>query len=660
MNIYKRIIVVVSGALFILLVLLAAIITDLNDRDFPQAIGSESRLNITFNESAYSITEAFSKLVELDTRLDLGLVKIAPDLASDGDGKIFVMLNDEEDLPDEITGFNGDNKVEIVGKHRLANSYPDGVYLVTGDTSHLNEFVDTLKDEGVKVTRRDVSIFDSFIFVVQERGFTTVIFASLALISSLALFWLLVRARGRALRVLGGSSIVRIQMQDLTEFCVALIGSAGTVAIIAASYVGIFHGWIYVSTFLKILISLQAVVIAISIFVALIMSASAWPSVFMLATRQPAVKSLRSAAIVIQALTFVLVVATTAPAWSAYKQSSAKEAEMTQWKKLSDQASIVFTTDIDEMDRMQPMIGRMIKDSELMDAVALSYTYKKEMWAPLDFGEYSGVSFVNQRWLDLVSKGVKQPTVTKIALGSISNDLVHAIQEEVDILSREEHSKYLFEQLQFFEPVEGYQLPVAQGGGGESLYFGDDILLVVVPSLYDSFNDTTLTSMVSSGNIVFTGITATQQLLEQHSLNAKALRDRGISGELKIVYIAEEGILQAQFAAYLVWLQNLSMFALMIAFSIATVIRSLIAAASQAKRDFPLRLAGQSWMRILQNRVIKELFVGTILVIFVVMLQRPNEIEIILMTAAYGLLIGPMSHLFAVHWCFNGVSKRRI
>ncbi|MDR4145091.1 hypothetical protein FO511_30665, partial [Bacillus paranthracis] len=172
---------------------------------------------------------------------------------------------------------------------------------------------------GVKVTRRDVSIFDSFIFVVQERGFTTVIFASLALISSLALFWLLVRARGRALRVLGGSSIVRIQMQDLTEFCVALIGSAGTVAIIAASYVGIFHGWIYVSTFLKILISLQAVVIAISIFVALIMSASAWPSVFMLATRQPAVKSLRSAAIVIQALTFVLVVATTAPAWSAYK-----------------------------------------------------------------------------------------------------------------------------------------------------------------------------------------------------------------------------------------------------------------------------------------------------------------------------------------------------
>ncbi|HZG70493.1 MAG TPA: hypothetical protein VEY51_03070, partial [Chondromyces sp.] len=61
---YKRIIVAVSVALFTLLALLAAIITDLNDRDFPQAIGSESRLNISFNESGYSITEAFSKLEE--------------------------------------------------------------------------------------------------------------------------------------------------------------------------------------------------------------------------------------------------------------------------------------------------------------------------------------------------------------------------------------------------------------------------------------------------------------------------------------------------------------------------------------------------------------------------------------------------------------------
>ncbi|GIN59152.1 hypothetical protein J8TS2_34710 [Lederbergia ruris] len=659
MSMYKRMIVIVSGVLFTLLALLAAIITDLNDRDFPQAIGSKSRLDISFNESEFSINEAFSKLKELDARLGLGLIKIAPDLASDKDDKIFVTLNGEGP-PDEFTWFNGDETGKIVGKDRLDFSYPDGVYLVTGNTARLSEFEDTLKDAGVKMTRWDASILDSLVFVVMERGFTTVVLASLALTASLALFWLSVKARGRALRILGGSPIVRIQMQDLTEFGGALLISAGIVAIVATSYVGVFHGWMYVSTFIKVLISLQVVVMAISMLAALIMSASAWPSATMLATRQPAVKSLRAVSIVIQALTFILVVATAAPAWSAYKHSSAKAVEMAQWKKLSNQVSIVFATDTDEMADMEPKIGEMVKDAESAEAVALSYTYTQEMWPSIDFGKYSAVSFVNQGWLDLVTKGAKQRAIAPVSYHKLSEELIHGIQEEIEVLSNKEHSKNRFESIQFFHPVEGFRFPVAQGGGGESLHFGDDILLAVVPSLSDTFNDSTLTSMISSSNVVFTGVTATQQLLERHSLDVRALRDRGINGELKVIYIAEEGILQAQFAAYLAWLQNLSLIAQVIAFSVATAISALITATLQAKRDFPLRMAGRSWMRILQSRVGKELFVGGILVSIIVMLQRPNALGIVLLIAAYGLLMVPLSHLFAASWCFNGVSKRRI
>lgn len=659
MSMYKRIIAAVSVALFTLLALLAAIITDLNDRDFPQAIGSESRLNMSFNESELSITDAFSKLEELNARLNLGLVKIAPDLAGDGDGKIFASLTDDA-LPDEFTWFSGDDTGKIVGKDRLAFSYPDGLYLVTGNTARLNEFEDTLKDLGVEVSRKDASILDSLVFVVMERGFLIAILASLALTSSLALFWLSVRARGRALRVLGGSSTMRIQIQDLTEFGEALLISAGTVAMIATSYVGVFHGWMYVNTFLKVLISLQGVVIFISILVVLILSASAWPSATMLAIRQPAVKSLRSVAIVIQAITFILVVASASPAWSAYQHSSAKAAEMAQWKKLADQVSIVFATDLAEMDRMESLIGKMVKDAESTEAVALSYTYTKDMWPSVNFGEYSAVSFINQRWLDLVTMGEKQPVVTPVFPHNNLGGLVDEIQEEIAIFSREEYSIDPFEQLQFLQLVEGSRLPVAQGGGGESLHFGDGILLAVVPTLYDTFNDFTLTSMISSGNLVFTDVTATQQLLERHSLDVPALRGHGIKGELKVVYIAEEGILQAQFAAYLVWLQNLSLITLVVAFSLATAISALITATLQAKRDFPLRLAGRSWLQILQGRVAKELLVGGILVVIVVTLQKSNVIGIVFVAAAYGLFIVPLSHLFAVHWCFNGVSKRRI
>ena len=223
--VYKRIIVAVAGALFALLALLAAIITDLYDRDFPQAIGVESRFSLNFSESDFSITEAFAKLEELDTRWDLGLVKVAPDLASDGDDQIFVALNDGN-LPAEFTWFGGEGVGKIVGKDRLATSYPDGFYLVTGEKAHLGEFEDTLKSAGVEVGRGDASIFDSLGFVIQERGFAAAVLSAFALIVALALFWLSLRARGRALRVLGGCPTVRIQVQDLAGFGGVLLVSA--------------------------------------------------------------------------------------------------------------------------------------------------------------------------------------------------------------------------------------------------------------------------------------------------------------------------------------------------------------------------------------------------------------------------------------------------
>lgn len=659
MNMYKRIIIVVSFILFSLLALVAAIITDLNDRDFPQAIGSKSRIDIRFNQSEISINEAFLKLAELDTNLNLRLVKVTPDFDKGGDSEIFATLNDNA-LPNEFTWFRGDHTAKIVNKNRLANSFPDGVYLVTGNTSHLDEFVDSLKSIGGEVVRRDVSVLESLLFVVKERGFAAAVLASLALISSLSLFWLSMKARGRALRVLGGCPTTRIQMQDITGFGEALLVSAGIVAVVSTSYIGIFHGLIYINIYLKVLISLQVFVIILSVFITLIMSTSAWPSAMMLVNRQPPVRSLRSVAIVIQALTFVLVVSSVSPAWSTYKQSLAIADEMAQWKKLADQVSIVFATDINEMDRTETKIGELVKDAESAENVALSYTYTKEMWPSVDFGDYTAISFVNERWLDLVSGEMENSVEASVSQQSIPENLIREIREQLLILSRKGDIDNVLQKLQFRQTVEKFRFPVILGGGGGSLHFGDNILLVVIPSLYDTFNDSNLTSIISTSNIIFTGVTATEQLLERHQLDVQTLRKQGFQGELQVVYIAEEGILRAQFAVYLVWLQNLSLITLIIAFSIATAISALISATLQAKRDFPLRLSGKSWIRIIQSRVLKEFLAGIILIIIVILLQKPDEVKITLITAVYGLFIVLISHLSAVHWCFNGVSRRRI
>ncbi|MGN1400422.1 MAG: hypothetical protein ACI4XL_02870 [Bacillus sp. (in: firmicutes)] len=656
---YKRIIVIVSCALFALLALLAVIITDLYDRDFPQAVGVESRLSLNFSESGLSIDEAFTTLEELDKKWNLGLIKVAPDLADDGDGQVFVALNGG-DIPSEFTWFGGDRAGKVVGRERLASSYPDGFYLVTKDNRHLDEFEETLRNEGVKVVRRDASVFSSLGFVVQERGFAAAVLASFALIAALSLFWLSLRARGRALRVLGGCPTIRIQVQDLAGFGGALLASAFIVALVSSVFVGMFYGWIYVGSFLKVLISLQVAVIAVSLLAALIISASAWPSTTLLATRQPAVKSLRTAAIVTQALTFLLVVASIGPAWSSYKNSSVMAAEMAQWKQLADQVAIVFATEVDEMDQMEPQIGQLIKEAESLDTVALSYTYTQEMLMGRDLGGYSAISYVNQRWLDLMAVDATDPAFKRVPYESIPEGVNDLIQEQADILSREGSSEELLGQFKFLRPADGFKLPVAQGGGGERLHFLDDALVVVVPSLFDTYNDSALTSLASTSNVVFTGVTDTQQLLEKQGLDVQALRDRDISGELKVVYIAEEGLLQAQFAAYIVWLLNLALVALVIAFTVAAAISALITALLKAKHDFPLRLAGRSWIWILQGRVIKEILAGVGLVVIVLVLQRPDEMGAVLVGAAFGLLVVPLCHMLASRWCFDGVSRRRI
>lgn len=243
---------------------------------------------------------------------------------------------------------------------------------------------------------------------------------------------------------------------------------------------------------------------------------------------------------------------------------------------------------------------------------------------------------------------------------SVPEELLQMVREEVELLARGEFSEELFLQFRFLRPVDGFRSPVAQGGGGEKLHFADDVFLVVVPSLYETYHDSALTSMTSGNNIMFTGVAATQQWLARHGLDVQALRDRDIQGELNVAYIAEEGILLAQFAAYVVWLQNLALVALVVAFTVAVAISAWMTALVQAKRDFPLRLAGHSWMRIIRSRVAKEWLVGAGLVGVVLLLQQPEAMGPVLAAAAYGLLVVPLCHLLAVRWCFDGVGRRRI
>jgi len=166
--------------------------------------------------------------------------------------------------------------------------------------------------------------------------------------------------------------------------------------------------------------------------------------------------------------------------------------------------------------------------------------------------------------------------------------------------------------------------------------------------------------MASSANVVFTGASTTQQLLEKYGLDVKTLHSQGLNGEINIAHIAEKGILLAQFASYVEWLQGLALIGLVVAFTLAAAINALITAQLQAKYDFPLRLSGLSWLRIIRNRLTRALLVGIFIVGVVTVLQKFEAIWAILIISGYGFLSVLLSHLFAIRWSFYNVCKRQI
>lgn len=655
---YKRVVAGVAVALFSLLALVAGIVTDLHDRDFPQALGASSRLGLQFGDSELTDRQALQALVDLDRELGVGLVKIAPDLAGNGDERVFVALGDEE-LPSSFRWFSGEATGTVVDRDRLANSSADGSYLLTGNTAGLPELESRLREHGVQVTRTDASVGGSLRFAMGEGGFQVAVVATAALVAALALFWLSMKARSRALRVLGGAPAWRIQVQDLGGFAGVLLASAAVVALAGAGWVAAFRGPLYVGTFLKALAALELGIVAASLLAALALSALAWPKATALATRQPAVRTLRTPAVLIQVATFLLMVAAAGPAWSAYRTSSATAAETAQWRNLADQVAIRFGMSDEEMVAVEPQVGDLVQDAERSGDLAYSYTFTQEQWGG-DLAGYSAVSFVNQRWLDLMAGDAPRSALAPVDLDGVDGMLTREFGETLTLLSRTgAPAGQILPGLDYLQPVAGFRLPVGEGGAG-GLRFLDDVLVAVVPSVHDMFNDRNLTSMLSTRNVLFTGVDTTQQLLERNGLAADDLAGKGLQGELGVVYVAEEGILRAQFTAYVVWLMMLGLVALVVAFAVAAAIGALITALLHAKRDFPLRLSGRSWPQILQQRVLRQVLVGAGLAVVVTLLQGSDATVAVLAVATVGLALVPLCHFLAARWCFAGVARRRL
>ncbi|KZB88706.1 hypothetical protein [Amycolatopsis regifaucium] len=648
---HRKVVVAVSAVLFALLAVAVTLMANLHDRTYPQQLGTKSLVELDFVNSGLPDAEAIGELGRLSDRLGVGLLKVAPDLGGDQSGQVFVKVGDAGEFPARITRFGDEKDAEIRSNAALEHSYASGQYLVTGSTDRLPEFREWLTARQVIAKWNYNDLGTTLETVARQGSFLMSLLAATALMASLVLYWLSVKARGRALRALAGVSTWRIQYEDLRGFLFAMVLAAVVVDTAAVVVIGFTQGWVFAPLYLSILLVFDAIVIVVTMLCALVMSVASWPGPAMLANRDPAVKSLRGVSVVLKALTFVLVLAAVSPAYTAYANARNTALQQSHWKSLADQVALSFQAAMGENGFQEIMgkVGDVVRDAEQRDDVALSYAWNGETVEGADLGPSGNLALVNQGWLNLMlgnGKGRLAPLPPERIPDSTRKFLV----ENLELWKRGgESAAEVLGKFSFYHFSQPEQLPLALAGSGE-LVFPADAIVVVAPEVYATFDDDFLASIASTRNLVFTGLGPTQGLLAQHGLQYK----------INVQYAAEEGILLAQFTAYFAWLEGVSLVALLVALVVSALIAAFIAAVLHARRDFPLRLAGQRWSEILAGRVAPEWLVGAALAVMIILLRGGDGALLATAAAVLCLVASPVTHLLATRWTFANVRRRTL
>jgi hypothetical protein len=270
-------------------------------------------------------------------------------------------------------------------------------------------------------------------------------------------------------------------------------------------------------------------------------------------------------------------------------------------------------------------------------------------WASEALGaRWSGFAIVNQRWLELVLTEDDEARLVDVPQDEIPQSFLDEFAPQLDLWTRsDEAAESALGGFDYLTPVGG---PVPLVGLGGELEHRDDVLVVLVPDTWATFNDSFLMSAATGMNLLFTGLDETQALLESH----------GLAKEIKVQHAADDGILLAQFAAREAWLAVVSMIGLAVALVVAAWISAYIAALLQAKNDFARRLAGHAWLRVLSGRVVPEVALGALVALVPVILQPPGRMLPVVVAAVLVLVFSPLAHVLAARQGFADVGARRL
>lgn len=651
--------VVVSGSVLVfgVLAFMAHLLTTFEDKQFPVALGPTSRMILVFPEGVES-EAAIRSLRGWAAETGLELVRVTADLDRDLRGKLFVPLDPRQRLPAVVDWYDDEPPARVVRPEVLARIPASGLYFVLGDPGGLSRLVTTLEEHGVSVTRQDPSVWDWLPALILVKGLFIASVAAFLLLTSIVLYWLVARAQSRALRVLGGIRVRTVQIHDLLRLLILIGGAWLASSVVLVVAIGLWKGWRYVPLFgthLAILGSAMAALVGVA---AVVMSSVSIPSPELIARRHPATLGARRAAAALKVVAFVFVLLTIGPAWVALSQAVGRAEQLSRWERLADEVVIDFRGGGSDPEadfrRITPAFGSAIQEADGAGRVALSWLVEDvpeagEPWVSPALGpRWSAAAFVNQRWLDLVLSEEERRRLAVVQYGEVPSSFVSALDRAYSWKRSREPGARVFAGFRYLTPARGERVPLIGRGG--DLVYRDDVLLIVVPGVWPTFNDSALLSLASQRSILFSGLDQTLGLIESH----------GLTETIGVQRVAEAGVLAAQFASFDARLSVVSMAVLALALAIAAGVSAYLVGLLRAKGDFARRLVGRPWLRVVQDRVVGDVALGLLLAIGIAAIQPPEQVGPVLVAAVGLVALSPVAHVLAARRTFVDVRDRRL
>lgn len=649
---HRRLFFMVSTLVFLLATLLSVMASDLHDRALPQGIHPTISMTLDFQSPNVDDAQMLRELADIGEQQQLGIVKVMPDLDGDASAQVFVALDStaSERLPEgtSVRRFGNMPSSKVAGQSRLSAASASGQYYLLQGNQSDKALRDWTVRNGVMVAWGADSLRDDVRLLASQSSFVMSMAAALALMVTMVLYWMASKVRSRALRVLAGVSVWRIQKDDMMGILPPSLCAACLIDIVSVTVVGAVRGAVFIPYFSRILLVLEGTVLA-GLFVAmLIVGMLSWPSATMIMRRASGNIGLRRSALAMKAMVFVAVLAVTAPAMSAIASADSSAREQRVWERLSNQVSIALS--YENNPQLDAKVANVMREIEDDGRGALSYTFTPEMTgAP----SAEPVALVTQQWLNMVQVDPAHMEhsvrVTFDYLPAEAKDIV----SQIPARSADSQTSVNMLERALYYSVSGDAIPVLKGGS-DTMLFPKRLTLIVLPD-YSGFSDSGfLVPAATTRNIVLTGL---------QDVRAR-LRQAGLSRQVKVRYIAEEQILQAQFSAYFAGLQAAAFVMLIVAFALTVMVHAMVRAALRARHDYPLMLNGSPARRLAESTILVEsstALVGGI--IFAAIALRSTGISAAVMTGALGLLaifISALSHILSVQRMFVGINNRTL